>query len=163
MSWGSSSNCGAVCREFFPKGSPLVGVISEVGGFLRETGRFQNVVGKTYKGFDGTYLCFGYDPREGFWMRSVDSERQTNVSERAIGRTFHVVNRSGPSRNEHLQWAKKRALDYVDTDWAAALASMTSDILKHPETMNLINEMTLGVATVRTPEAARRFIEGFAE
>ena len=54
----------------------------------------RSTVGKKYKAWDGrTYLCFGYDPRHGFWMRSVDGgeTRQTNVSERAIGRTYHQL------------------------------------------------------------------------
>lgn len=37
------------------------------------------------------FLCTGYDPREGFWMQRVDGEGRTNVSERAIGRTYHRV------------------------------------------------------------------------
>ena len=53
------------------------------------------VVDKHYSAWDGRiYHCFGYDPRCGFWMRTVDEPvRETNVSERAIGRTFHVVQR----------------------------------------------------------------------
>jgi hypothetical protein len=50
------------------------------------------VVGKTYNGWQGTYECFGYDPRHGFWMRNIaDPKDQRNVSERAIGRTYHRV------------------------------------------------------------------------
>ncbi len=52
------------------------------------------VVGKRYRGSDRTWVCFGYDPRHGFWMQTVDEEapeRKANVSERAIGRTFHPV------------------------------------------------------------------------
>jgi hypothetical protein len=40
------------------------------------------------------YECFGYDPRHGFWMRWVDHPEVTNISERAIGRTFHRVEMS---------------------------------------------------------------------
>lgn len=53
-----------------------------------------SVVGRYYRAWDGrTYLCFAYDPRQGFWMRAVDAgaPRETNVSERAIGRTYHPV------------------------------------------------------------------------
>lgn len=51
----------------------------------------KSVVGKRYKFDFRVYECFAYDPRQGFWMRTVDKGefRQTNVSERAIGRTFH--------------------------------------------------------------------------
>jgi hypothetical protein len=51
------------------------------------------VVGKRYKrAFGGIVVCFGYDPRHGFWMRDVEPPHQEhNVSERAIGRTYHTV------------------------------------------------------------------------
>ncbi len=38
------------------------------------------------------WVCFGYDPRNGFWMRTVDDRgptRETNISGRAIDRTWH--------------------------------------------------------------------------
>ena len=53
-----------------------------------------HVVGTNYKGWDGRpYICFGYDPRSGFWMRSTDDQpmRETNVSERAIDRSFREI------------------------------------------------------------------------
>lgn len=55
------------------------------------------VVGQRYTAWDAhchcirTWECFGYDPRHGFWMRTVDDfgvYRETNVSERAIDRTW---------------------------------------------------------------------------
>lgn len=52
------------------------------------------VVGRRYTYDDEVYECFGYDPRNGFWMLAVDGERlgrKTNVSERAIGSTFYLV------------------------------------------------------------------------
>jgi hypothetical protein len=40
-----------------------------------------------------------------------------------------------PTRAEHLAWCKERALEYVDAgDANNALGSMTSDLMKHPET-----------------------------
>lgn len=48
-------------------------------------------VGKRFTSFERPYLCFGYDPRHGFWMRDEASGEQRNVSERAIGRTYHEV------------------------------------------------------------------------
>jgi len=53
-----------------------------------------SVVGERFRSWDGVYRCFGYDPRNGFWMQAVSGERmgrKTNVSERAIGATFHHV------------------------------------------------------------------------
>jgi hypothetical protein len=35
------------------------------------------------------FVCDGYDPRSGFWMRDPTDKYQTCVSERAIGRTWH--------------------------------------------------------------------------
>lgn len=38
------------------------------------------------------WYCDSYDPRMGYWMtRCDDPSRRTNVSERAIGRSFHTV------------------------------------------------------------------------
>jgi hypothetical protein len=40
-----------------------------------------------------------------------------------------------PTRAEHLQWCKDRALEYVELgDLDNAIASMQSDLNKHPET-----------------------------
>ncbi len=69
-------------------------------------------------------------------------------------------------RAEHLAWCKTRALEYVEGgDLAGAIASMMSDLTKHPQ--------TAGSATALAPVAAfelahgdaasvRRFVEGFA-
>jgi hypothetical protein len=41
------------------------------------------------------------------------------------------------TRDEHLAWCKKRALEYVDAgDLTNAVASMGSDLKKHPDTDN---------------------------
>lgn len=52
----------------------------------------RNVVGNRYRGWDGKiYRCDGYDPTQGFWMQCVDDPSiRRNVSERAIGSTFHI-------------------------------------------------------------------------
>jgi len=70
------------------------------------------------------------------------------------------------SRQEHLDWCKKRALEYVDAgDLPQAFASMGSDLGKHDETSNHIG-MELGMMLLMgghlsTPEKMRKFIEGF--
>lgn len=67
-----------------------------------ETNPDHAVVGKTFRAFGGDlYFCDSYDPAMGYWMRHVDapaenyndqhSKWRRNVSERAIGRTFHRV------------------------------------------------------------------------
>lgn len=57
-----------------------------------------DTIGVVFKGHDGKmYLCDSWEDRAGFWMTEVDRNtlvvvpggRRTNVSERAIGRTFH--------------------------------------------------------------------------
>ena len=70
------------------------------------------------------------------------------------------------TREEHLTWCKLRALEYVDRDdVTSALASMFSDLTKHPETRDHVG-IKLGMALMwahelETPEEVRRFIEGF--
>ena len=61
-----------------------------------------DTVGKDYIGTYGwVYRCTGYDRRCGFWMVSEATAehefRRTNVTEAAIGRTFHEV-RKRPGR-----------------------------------------------------------------
>lgn len=70
------------------------------------------------------------------------------------------------TRSEHLAWAKARALEYCATgDASQAFASMTSDLMKHPETMGHkgidLGARQLLVGTLNTPEEMKKFIEGF--
>lgn len=70
------------------------------------------------------------------------------------------------TRAEHLDWSKKRALEYVDRgDLAQAMASMGSDLSKHPE-LEKHSAIRLGVmlmlgGQLNSPEKMRKFIEGF--
>lgn len=70
------------------------------------------------------------------------------------------------TREEHLKWAKQRALEYVEQgDNGTALASMASDLKNHPETESHagieLGMMLLMSGNMKTPEDGRRFIEGF--
>jgi len=70
------------------------------------------------------------------------------------------------TRTEHLEWCKKRALEYVDAgDISGAHASMTSDLGKHPETKNHpaieLGMMLLMAGQLSTKDEIRKFIEGF--
>lgn len=71
------------------------------------------------------------------------------------------------TRAEHLAWCKERALEYVDAgDLANAVASMGSDLQKHPETGNtssLAYLLRLGMMYYDQgdPAAVRRWINGF--
>ncbi len=70
------------------------------------------------------------------------------------------------TRAEHLAWAKQRALEYADTgDVAQAMASLGSDLNKHPETrghsgMELMMMLAVG-GHLSAPGELRKFIEGF--
>ncbi len=70
------------------------------------------------------------------------------------------------TRAEHLQWCKNRALGYVDDgDLTNALASMMSDLRKHPETSNHVG-ISLGMiemaaSILSDADEMRKFIEGF--
>jgi len=69
-------------------------------------------------------------------------------------------------RAEHLQWAKDRALEYADQgDVANAMASLRSDLNKHPETKNrAAMELMVMLAMnghLSAPGKLRKFIEGF--
>ena len=74
---------------------------------------------------------------------------------------------TAPGRAEHLQWCKDRALEYADRgDVAQAVASMGSDLRKHPGTENHSGvELMMMLAMAGQfdrPGELRRFIEGFA-
>ena len=70
------------------------------------------------------------------------------------------------SRQEHLDWCKKRAFEYVDIgDLENAFSSMLSDLGKHPETQNHIG-IKLGMMLMMShmldsQEKMRKFIIGF--
>lgn len=70
------------------------------------------------------------------------------------------------TRQEHLAWAKARALEYVGRgDLEGAVMSMASDLNKHDELMN----PAIGLMVVEAfmfevdkgPAAVRRWVEGF--
>lgn len=71
------------------------------------------------------------------------------------------------SREEHLAWAKRRALEYVDMgDPTQGFTSMLSDMGKHPELENHPGN-AIGVGFMLLPgwidnrAEVRRWIEGF--
>lgn len=71
------------------------------------------------------------------------------------------------SRQEHLAWCKQRAEEELAaSDVSLALASLISDLGKHPDTADAAKTvaelgMTLAVAGfLDTPEQMREFIDG---
>jgi hypothetical protein len=69
------------------------------------------------------------------------------------------------TREDHLAWCKQRALEYAAVgDLDNAVASMGSDLNKHPETKQVAPQLILlGMLYVmnRDADAVRRWIEGF--
>lgn len=70
------------------------------------------------------------------------------------------------TREEHLQWCKDRALEYVEQDdLQNAFGSMVSDLQKHDGTRDHIGvqlgmaEMMMGLLS--TSEQMKKFINGF--
>ena len=69
-------------------------------------------------------------------------------------------------RTEHLQWCKDRALVYVKIgDVSQAVASMTSDLSKHPETASHpaihLGTMLLFGSHMNGSAEAEKWINGF--
>jgi hypothetical protein len=69
-------------------------------------------------------------------------------------------------RAEHLQWAKDRALEYADRgDVTNAVASMASDLRKHPDTEDHAGAQLMVMLAMSgkfdQPGELRKFIEGF--
>jgi hypothetical protein len=70
------------------------------------------------------------------------------------------------TREEHMKWCKQRALEYVKRgDFSQAVASMGSDLEKHPETKNhagiQLGFLALISGQLKTAEDCRKFIHGF--
>jgi len=70
------------------------------------------------------------------------------------------------TREEHLQWCKKRALEYCDVcDLGQAYASMASDMSKHDETRGhpaiMLGMQLMMIGGLDTPEKMKKFINGF--
>jgi hypothetical protein len=67
------------------------------------------------------------------------------------------------SRYEQVKWAKARALEYLPKDTAGALASLASDLNKHPDTRSHRALQRLPVeqaaGKLYTPEQVQAFIE----
>ena len=70
------------------------------------------------------------------------------------------------TRDEHLAWCKRRALEYVDAgDLTRAVASMASDLKSHPDTDNptLNGLVMIGMMYVTDGDraAVQRWVERF--
>ena len=73
---------------------------------------------------------------------------------------------SDKTRDEHIEWCKERALEYVDRgELSNAMASMGSDLEKHPETEKhpgiQMGIMMLVGGMLSSDHEMRKFIDGF--
>jgi hypothetical protein len=72
----------------------------------------------------------------------------------------------GMTREEHLAWCKKRALEYIDHGQCReGITSMMSDMRKHPETKSdALDALALGLminGSLDSIHEAREFINGY--
>lgn len=72
------------------------------------------------------------------------------------------------TRQEHLDWSKKRAMEYVDQgDLLNGVTSIMSDLSKHPETdptrgpLAMLGLLAMQQAQSGDREAVVRYIKGF--
>lgn len=70
------------------------------------------------------------------------------------------------TREEHVEWCKKRAREYLQIGQVQdALASIFSDLRKHEETKDhpaiQIGVQLMMIGELHDLDSARRFIEGF--
>ena len=75
-----------------------------------------------------------------------------------------IRRQSSSGRDEHLEWGKERAREYLDAgELSNAVASMGSDLAKHPELKPKPHLFLLGTMRVLDgdPAAARAWVEDF--
>ena len=70
------------------------------------------------------------------------------------------------NREEHLNWCKDRAMEYVErNDFTNAVASISSDLKKHPETADHpgihLGMMLMMSGLLSSKTEAEKFIQGF--
>jgi hypothetical protein len=122
-----------------------------------------------------------FPPERRFFQRRVDchlSKRARNIRRHAVplaakatsGHCRHTpaseTQGNALTRNEHLAWCKRRALEYVDAgDLTHAVAIMASDLKTHPDTDNpaLNGLIMIGMMYAKDGDkaAVQRWIELF--
>ena len=57
------------------------------------TDPYHHTIGKRFRAWDGEiYICDSWEENAGYWMtQEKNPDVRRNVSERAIGRTFHIA------------------------------------------------------------------------
>ncbi len=66
------------------------------------------------------------------------------------------------TREEHLEWCKVRAREFLDRgEYGPAITSMMMDLKKHSDTVGLSDDALHDFFEVGTPDEARDFVEHF--
>lgn len=70
------------------------------------------------------------------------------------------------SREQHLQWCKRRALEYLDVgEVEGAFCSMMSDMQKHPDTQRhpdlMLGILSRTLGNLSGVDQMRKYINGF--
>jgi hypothetical protein len=66
------------------------------------------------------------------------------------------------TRAEHLQWAKNRAMEYVNAgDYRNAVTSMMSDLNKHDDLRASAMTCVMLMPMVKDRASATKFVQGF--
>lgn len=70
------------------------------------------------------------------------------------------------TREKHLAWCKKRALEYIERGQInEGLTSMMSDMSKHPETacpaLDTLTVRLMVIGALSSPDEARKHINGY--
>ena len=113
-------------------------------------------------------------PSSRWWPTPRMCRRLVRIEASSGASAFKTIADKGPNtmstdtstRQEHLDWCKQRALEYVDAgNYPEAVASMMSDLKKHPETQGHVG-IELGMLQLMsdlmsTEPPVRRWIEGF--
>lgn len=88
---------------------------------------------------------------------------QPSRARRNVGRAYRSAKRN-ETRAEWMAFCKERALEYLDQgDTTNALASLCSDLRKHPDTANMAGfAVAAGMLHTSDVGAMRDFIDGFA-
>jgi hypothetical protein len=94
-----------------------------------------HTIGRYFKGDGCIWFCDSYDTQIGYWMTPVYGEmrgllqkppERCNVSERAIGRTFHVISDIGFDGEPHYH--SQHRLDQGEQEFITDLLNAKSEV-----------------------------------
>lgn len=92
--------------------------------------------------------------------------REDRVTETPTPPPGPVLDACGRTRRDHVRWCKEFARESLNRgDAIGAILDMVRELPKHPATANMpwMEHLAAAAMRQRTLEAAREFVEGFAE